>query len=132
MSESDLNFIEALDLKIWRTKGARFNAYRRTLKKQDILTYVTSFSSVHLIIIATLQLSNIVPLSQNQTSWLSLITIALSIIILVYGLIEGGKEYGKKAERYHACGKDLDVLYNQLLIAKENKNDNYAKKIAKY
>ena len=124
------SFTDQLDLKIWRTKGARFNAYRRLGKKKNILTYVTSLSSVHLTVIATIQLSSLIPLQQNQSTLLNLTTIAISLVILVYGLIEGGKDYGLKSEKYHMCGLDLDKIYNKLQLAKDRNNNDLIESIS--
>lgn len=111
------SFQDKLDTKVWRTKGARFNAYRRVLRRHNILTWVTSFSSVHLLIVSIVQLVPMVNISPQQNTSLSLISITLSLIILVYGLIEGGKQYGLQAERFHACGLDLSRIYDKLLAS---------------
>lgn len=117
MSESNgPSFSDKLDTDIWRTKGARFNAYRRLSDKQLLVTIVTSFSSIHLIAISILQISNVIPISDIGHNLLSFISIIVSIAILVYGLIEGGKNYGLKAEKLHACGLELDTLYKKLRV----------------
>ena len=103
-----------LNNRIWRTKGARFNAYRRLEKKNSALTFITSFSSIHLLAIAILQLSSLVPLSVEQSKLLNFISITISIIILAYSLFEGGKEHGLKSERHHLCGIELDRCYSKL------------------
>ncbi|MCP4989549.1 MAG: SLATT domain-containing protein [Colwellia sp.] len=104
----------SLNNRIWRTKGARFNAYRRLEKKNSALTFITAFSSIHLLAIAILQLSNLVPLSADQSKLLNFISITISIIILAYSLFEGGKEHGLKSERHHLCGIELDRCYSKL------------------
>jgi hypothetical protein len=106
----------SLNNRIWRTKGSRFNAYRRLAKKNSALTFITSFSSIHLLAIGILQLSNLITLTDKQSSLLNFISITLSIIILAYSLIEGGKEYGLKSERHHLCGIELDRCYSKLLF----------------
>jgi hypothetical protein len=107
--------------RIWRTKGSRFNAYRRLKKRNNILTFVTSFSSVHLLAIGILQLTNLITLSNKQSELLSFISITLSIIILTYSLIENGKEHGLKSEMHHLCGIELDRIYTQLeMLEKED------------
>ena len=106
--------------RIWRTKGCRFNAYRRLLKKNSVLTFVTSFSSIHLLAIGILQLTTLITLSADQSQLLSFISIILSIIILAYSLIENGKEHGLKSERHHSCGIDLGRIYTQLELLEKN------------
>ena len=109
-----------LNNRIWRTKGARFNAYRRLEKKNSALTFITSFSSIHLLAIAILQLSSLVPLSPEQSKLLNFISITISIIILAYSLFEGGKEHGLKSERHHLCAIELDRCYSKLQHIEES------------
>ncbi|MFD2167221.1 SLATT domain-containing protein [Thalassotalea euphylliae] len=108
-----------LSTRIWRTKGARFNAYRRLSKKNSALTFITSFSSIHLLALGILQLSGIVSISPDQAKLLNFIGMTVSLIILAYSLIEGGKEYGLKSERHHLCGIELDNCYSQLQFKNE-------------
>lgn len=114
MTTNDTTNKTNLNNRIWRTKGARFNAYRRLEKKNSALTFITSFSSIHLLAIAILQLSSLVPLSAEQSKLLNFISITISIIILAYSLFEGGKEHGLKSERHHLCGIELDRCYSRL------------------
>jgi len=105
---------------IWKTKGARFNASRRLKKRNVVLTFITSFSSIHLLSISIIQLSNLIALNPNQSKWLGFVSIILSIIILVYGLIEGSKEHGINSERYHACGIELGKAYTKLRYSEDD------------
>ncbi|NQY87205.1 MAG: SLATT domain-containing protein [Colwellia sp.] len=114
MTSNDITNKTSLNNRIWRTKGARFNAYRRLEKKNSALTFITSFSSIHLLAIGILQLSNLITLSDDQSKLLNFITITISIIILAYSLVEGGKEHGLKSERHHLCGIELDRCYSKL------------------
>ncbi|CAM2823641.1 SLATT domain-containing protein [Pseudoalteromonas distincta] len=130
---------EQLNNRIWRTKGSRFNAYRRLAKKNSTLTFVTSCSSIHLLAISILQLTNLVSISVNQSRWLSFISIIISIIILAYGLYENGKEHGLKSERHHSCGIELDGCYSKLQFIEDNETskvidiaDEYNQITAKY
>jgi hypothetical protein len=113
--------------RIWRTKGSRFNAYRRLATKNKVLTFVTSFSSIHLLAIGILQLTSLITLTKEQSQLLSFISIILSIIILAYSLIENGKEHGLKSERHHLCGIDLDRIYTRLELVDGNDTENIAK-----
>jgi len=116
---------ELLNNRIWRTKGSRFNAYRRLAKKNSTLTFVTSGSSIHLLAISILQLTNLVPINSNQSQWLSFISIIISIIILAYGLYENGKEHGLKSERHHSCGIELDGCYSKLQFISDNEAEKF-------
>ncbi len=113
----------ALKKKIWKTKGSRFNAYRRHLLKHNVLVYVTSISSIHLITLSIFQLSSIVELTNQQSQWLNFISIVTAIVILVYGLIEGGKNHGLLAENFHLCGKEISALLDKLDLLLKNNNE---------
>jgi hypothetical protein len=119
----DSSYKSKLDRNIWRTKGARFNACRRLLKNQKVFTFVTASSSIHLLSINILQLSDLITLSENQSEWLSFISIILSIIILAYSLAVSGEEYGLKSEKYHSCGIELDKVYTQLQLIGSNPDE---------
>ena len=109
-----------LKTRIWQTKGSRFNAYRRLAKRNSILTFVTSLSSIHLLSIGIVQLSDLITITQIQSQWLSFTSIILSIIILAYSLFESGKEHGLKSEKHHLCALELDKCYSKLqFIAKD-------------
>jgi len=108
---------KSLDDKLWRTKGARFNAHRRLARKQSLVVFVTSASSIHLISLSIFQISGFFCLTELQSYLLSLTSIIVSIVILVYGLIEGGKNYGLLSEVHHRCGLDIDRLYKQIFLS---------------
>lgn len=113
---------KSLDDAMWRTKGARFNAHRRLSKKQNLVVFVTSASSIHLISLSIFQISEIFTLTNIQNSLISLSSIIVSIVILVYGLVEGGKNYGLLSEVHHRCGMAIDRVYKKI-AATNNMND---------
>jgi hypothetical protein len=119
----DSSYKSKLDRNIWRTKGARFNAHRRLLKNQKVFTFVTAFSSIHLLSISILQLTDLVKLSEAQSDWLSFISIVLSIIILAYSLAVSGEEYGLKSEKHHSCGIELDKVNTRLQLIGSSSNE---------
>ena len=114
MDEQVKTYQKSLDDKIWRTKGARFNAHRRLSKKQNLVVFVTSASSIHLVSLSIFQISEVFSLTDIQNSLLSLSSIIVSIVILVYGLVEGGKNYGLLSEVHHRCGMDIDRVYKRI------------------
>lgn len=116
-----------LDTKIWQTKGSRFNAYRRLAKRNSILTFVTSLSSIHLLSIGIIQLSSLIKITSNQSQWLSFTSIILSIIILAYSLFESGKEHGLKSEKHHLCALELDTCYSKLAFIKPDNSIELSK-----
>ena len=117
----DNNEKENLNSRIWQTKGSRFNAYRRLAKRNSILTFVTSLSSIHLLSIGIIQLSHLIIITPNQSQWLSFTSIILSIIILAYSLFESGKEHGLKSEKHHLCALELDKCYSKLQFITQDK-----------
>lgn len=136
IGEKILTFKELLNNRIWRTKGSRFNACRRLAKKNGTLTFVTSCSSIHLLIIGIIQLANLIDITNHQSDLLSFISIILSIIILAHSLHENGKEHSLKSQRYHSCGIELDRCYSKLQYAADNEvkeiSEEYYQIIEKY
>ena len=48
---------------------------------------------------------------------------ALSILVLVFSLLENSKDYKVKAKNFHDCALDLADLYNELQSFKSYQND---------
>lgn len=109
------NCLNKLDMQVWRTKGARFNAYRRLLRKHYASVFTISILSLYNIGL------NLVPYSsfQNISSAndLSVSSIFISIFILILSLLEFSKGYELKSERLHNNAMELSQFYSELKIA---------------
>ena len=100
--------------KIWITKGARFNAYRRLNAKHHSSLTATALMSVYVVF---LQLGSALVPSETirlDPGALTLPTAFLAIAILVLSLLEHGRSYQLRAERLHQCGQALNELYDRL------------------
>lgn len=110
MSNKAQEFLE----KVWKTRGARFNAYRRLRQRHWLSVLTTSLLSVY---VATLTLlpamidSASLPLPPQA---LRATTTLLAAMILVVGLVEHFKSYELHADRLHRSGLRLGELYDQL------------------
>jgi hypothetical protein len=96
------------------TKGARFNSHRRLLSKSNLSNLTVSLLTAYVIIINLLGLVRINGTTPLNTDFVSLLTTALSILILVFSQIEASYEYKLKAEKYHDCAKEIGELYYEL------------------
>ena len=116
-------FLEELNYKIWSTKGARFNASERLLKISRLSNLCTSLFSVYLIPVGLLSVYNLYNYTVINENVIAFSVTCLSILLLVFTLIENAKDYNRKAKEYHDCSLELSRLYNKLRIFKTLKND---------
>lgn len=108
---SDTNVLNELKTKIWKTKGARFNASRRLQARKIWGGYLVSALSIYILAIG------IFSLTQTHTNiTLNLLSIIGSLLILVFSLHEGSLNAEQKAERHHVCAKDLTTLYDKVSL----------------
>lgn len=108
--------LDKLDTQVWRTKGARFNAYRRLIKKHHASVFTVSILSLYNIglnLVPYSGLQGIVSISDLSTS-----SIFISVFILILSLLEFSKGYELKAERLHNNAMELSQFYSELQIVK--------------
>lgn len=106
-------FLEELNYKIWTTKGCRFNANVRLVKKGKLSNLAINMISVYLTVAGLLTVYNINSNILDDNLLAYLIT-SLSILALVFGQIESAKDYTLKAKEFHNCGLELSEIYNKL------------------
>lgn len=126
MRKKTSTFEEELYDKMWKTKGNRFNAYERIRKTQKLSFYTTSLLSAYLIIVNLLEPFNLLP-ANITTHFVSFISVSLSIILLVYVILESSMEYSLKAQNFHNCSKEIGKLFNELENEMDNKPINQEK-----
>lgn len=128
--------VEELYDRIWKTKSARFNAYHRLSKTHVLSSYSTSLLSVYVIVLSLLQPFCIIE-NTNTIKYINFASACVSIMLLVFVLMEGSMQYNLKAEKFHDCAKSLGRLFKKIELVKENpdmdETDKYKKinKIAK-
>jgi hypothetical protein len=99
--------LESLAKRIWITKGARLNAARRLESRHTWSTRAVACLSAYLIGISLLLLTDSLRANPNIQLGLSIASIFVSVLVLVFSLVEGQADYRVKAERLHGCAKEL-------------------------
>jgi len=133
----DKTFLEELNYKIWSTKGARFNASQRLLKISRLSNLCTSLFSVYLIAVGLLSVYNLYNTTVISENVIAFSVTCLSILLLVFTLMENSRDYNRKAKEYHDCSLELSRIYNKLRIFKtltiedtDKKREEFARQIA--
>lgn len=114
-----------LDTKIWRTVGARFNAYRRYSAKQNFSNFTLAFLAVWNLALEVLPASFI---SAEHESLISPMSILVSVFLLVLSLLESSKGYELKAERLHNNAMELNEIYSDLQEVKTDEGLSLVRK----
>jgi hypothetical protein len=110
----DKDFLEELKHKIWSTKGTRFTADTRLKIIANYSTLGISFLSSYLIIFGLVAVYNLYNTNAFNPNLIAFTITALSIVVLVFSLLENAKNFGVKAKNFHDCALDLADLYNKL------------------
>lgn len=114
----DNDWEKELNYKLWVTKGARFCAAQRLNAINDASTKALTFLTAYLIIIGLVP-TFIPTVSQKVPSpILGISTVGISILVLVYSLIESSRRYALRAHLYHDCALRIGRLYDALRQAK--------------
>ncbi|WP_299676245.1 SLATT domain-containing protein [uncultured Dokdonia sp.] len=110
----DKDFLEELKHKIWATKGTRFTANNRLKTIDRYSTLSLSFVSAYLIIFGLISVYNLYNPETINPDIIAFTITALSILVLVFSLLENAQNYPVKAKNFHDCALDLADLYNEL------------------
>lgn len=105
------SLLDELRTKIWKTKGARFNASRRLQARKVWGGYLVSAFSIYILAIGIFSLTE-----THTNTILNLSSIIGSLLILVFSLHEGSLSAEQKAERHHVCARDLTALYDRVAL----------------
>lgn len=109
---------QELNLKLWSTKGARFQADKRCAHLSRLSQFSTSLLTAYVIIIGLMPYFLKDRLATDAGDFINYFSTAISIVLLAYSLIESFQEYGLQAHLFHQCGLSLAKLYNRLRQAK--------------
>lgn len=107
-------FLEGLDLKIWKTKGSRFNAFRRLKKQNELSIGTISWLSIYVILITVMQLSGIV----RSNDYVSVTGLFLALVILILSLMEASKNYQARALDLYSNANAITKIYAELQVLK--------------
>ncbi|CAM4255268.1 SLATT domain-containing protein [Zobellia roscoffensis] len=119
----DKDFLEELKHKIWSTKGTRFTADSRLKTIAKYSTLSISFLSAYLIIFGLVSVYNLYNPNAIDANIIAFTITALSILVLVFSLLENAQNYPVKAKNFHDCALDLADLYNELQNYKSYEKD---------
>jgi len=100
--------------RMWLTKGARYNAYRRLQKKHDLSISSISFLSSYVLIINSLKFFKFLNITPFQENVILFFTMVMSIFILILSLIDSAKDYKLNAEKFLMSATEIENLYNEL------------------
>lgn len=117
-------YAQQLVLRIWTTRGARFNAARRLTKKHQYSISSISILSTYAIAISALQLSSRLDTCPEINEIYSLIAIVLSVFTLVFSLLEGSQDYQGCAKRLHANAVCMSTLLASLNYCINNQSES--------
>lgn len=119
----DKDFLEELKHKIWSTKGTRFTADSRLKTIANYSTLGLSFLSAYLIIFGLVSVYNLYNPNTVDANIIAFTITALSILLLVFSLLENAQNYPVKGKNFHDCALDLADLYNELQNYKSYEKD---------
>lgn len=106
--------------RLWKVKSARFNAANRLRRTYLLSSYSTNLLSVYIIILSVFPVFDFIK-NESYIKILGFVTVCVSIILLVFVLMESSMQYNLKSERFHDCGKKIDRLFKKFEFVKENK-----------
>lgn len=112
--EKNMELCNDLLKRMWITRGARYNAYRRLKKKNDISKATVAFLSCYALIINSIKFMNFVGLNPVQDNYISFFTMMISVFILVLSLLDSSKDYKMNADKLYISAIEIENLYNEL------------------
>ena len=123
----DKDFLEELKHKVWSTKGSRFRADIRMKTLSYYSNLGNSFLSAYLIIFGLITLYSLNNDRIYNENLLAFSVTGLSILSLIFSLVENSKNYSLRAKNYHDCALELSTLYNELQIFKTYRKETSSK-----
>lgn len=111
-------FLEELNYKMWVTKGARFNANKRLLARNDWSNKAIGFLTAYLIIFGLLSVYQVSKTPLIDPNIVAFGSTAVSILLLAFSQMEFAADYKSRAKSYHTCALKVSKLYNELRIIK--------------
>ena len=114
---------------IWKTRGARFNAYRRLRAKHRWSTWSIAFLSFYTLAINILPYAPIYLMNDRQKNLIAFFSLMLSLFILILSLLEGQNDYHLQASRLLSSANEMSDLHNRTrLISNESNTRSELKK----
>jgi low affinity Fe/Cu permease len=105
--------------KVHKTKGARFEANRRLLKKYRISVWAISILSFYVICISVGLLIFSGDYSYFSGKILTFLSVAMSVFIIILSLLNESDSHQLNAELMHNCARELSELYNGIPVSNQ-------------
>jgi len=107
-------FILDLRTKAWRTAGSRYNAARRLKQRATLSTFSIAMLSALSVAAAVAQRIYSPQPGTSLDNYLTAVSVALGVFLLVISLLEWGASYGAKADALHRNAEDLTAYHIKL------------------
>jgi len=105
---------------MWKTRGSRFSA-RERLRRTNILSVTTiTLLSSYVIISSVILVAFTGQLEVLNEKWLNIINIALSVLVIVFSLIEFSRDYLGWSEAMNQSALKVGEIYSELSIRVED------------
>ncbi|SMQ70943.1 hypothetical protein SAMN06295905_1921 [Devosia lucknowensis] len=105
---------KGLSERLWRTKGTRFVAMERHKTTNVVSITTIALLSVYVICTSLVQVAFASQLSDDAGTWLNVVNIALSILVIVFSLIEWARDHVGSAQIMNDSGLKLGEIYGAL------------------
>ncbi|MBW9115172.1 SLATT domain-containing protein [Rhizobium cauense] len=102
-----------------QTKGARFAAHHRLTRMHEMGGYTISIISFFVICISVYLVMFQAEYSPLYGKYLTFISVAISVLIIILSLQDGSKNYLLRAEMMHNCAREVLATYRELSNIKE-------------
>ena len=113
---------EKLSRHIWTTYKSRYNAHRRLLTLDKLQKFTLTTIAVYILAVSVLIINPDI-IGSSKAILTNIYLVILSIISLALSLTMGQTEYKRKAMEFHKCARNLQRLYNYILMKKEVDSD---------
>lgn len=120
---------QELNLKLWTTKGARFQADKRNSELGRLSQTSTAFLTAYVIVLSLMPYFLRARLATEMGDIVNYTGTAVSIVLLAYSLLQSFREHNLRARMFHECGLSLSKLYNQLRQAKSMEEETKQKEL---
>lgn len=103
-----------LRTRMWKTRGSRFVA-RGRLRRTNILSVTTiTLLSTYVIFVSIVLLAFSGELYSVNEKWLNIINIGLSLLVIVFSLLEFSRDYLGQAEAMNQSALKIGEIYSDL------------------
>jgi SMODS and SLOG-associating 2TM effector domain family 5 len=120
----DSDFSKELSFQLWITKGARFNANRRLLKKNKWSTYALTALSTYAIVLNLMVIYGVLQPVGFTSKVIAFGSTAVSIMLLIVSILESARKYEVHANNFHRCALELSHIYRKLRILRTGPEPN--------